>query len=309
MPVRGFGELAEALRRSTVQVLQGGRERGSGSGVVWDADGLIVTNAHVARGDTARIELWDGSAFHSRVIARDTRRDLATLRIPARGLAAISPGDSSALRPGELVMAVGNPLGFIGALTTGVVHAHGPLRGFGRRNWVQAAVRLAPGNSGGPLADAQGRLIGINTMVVSGGFALAVPSNTVADFVSRGDSGLLLGVTVRPVPLSRGGPLGMLVLEVAPTAPLKPPRCLCETYSRPPMGSRSAHWMTSAMPWNRLAPAHSPCSSNAATSACAVKSSCACKPKGSQRDSCPGRSRVSRCPSGLGGAASRVAQH
>jgi serine protease Do len=108
-----------------------------------------------------------------------------------------------------MVLAVGNPMGFIGALTTGVVHAQGPLRGLGRQSWVQAAVRLAPGNSGGPLADAQGRVIGINTMVVRGGLALAIPSNAVADFLRRG-ARPSLGVTVRPVEV------GLLVLEVAP---------------------------------------------------------------------------------------------
>ena len=209
-----FGEVAERLRRSTVQV-HAGRERGSGSGVIWNQDGLIVTNAHVARTDRARVELWDGRAFNAEVTARNARRDLVSLRIPARALPAATPGDSSALRPGELVVAVGNPLGFIGALTTGVVHALGPLNGLGRQVWVQAAVRLAPGNSGGPLADAQGRVIGLNTMIAAGGLALAVPSNAVADFVRRGSSAVMLGVTVRPVLLENRRAIGLLVLEVS----------------------------------------------------------------------------------------------
>src|SRR5258706_12605695 len=107
------------------------------------------------------------------------RRDLASLKIGATGLPAATPGDSSALRVGELVIAVGNPMGFIGALTTGVVHALP-----NRKRWVAADVRLAPGNSGGPLADAQGCVIGINTMI-AGGLALAVPSNVVAEFLAR----------------------------------------------------------------------------------------------------------------------------
>jgi serine protease Do len=206
--------VAERLRRSTVQV-HAGRERGSGSGVIWSQDGLIVTNAHVARADRAQVELWDGRSFEAEVTTRDARRDLVSLRISARALPAATPGDSSALRPGELVVAVGNPLGFIGALTTGVVHALGPLAGLGRQSWVQAAVRLAPGNSGGPLADAEGRVIGLNTMVASGGLALAVPSNTVTDFLRRGTSGVTLGVTVRPVLLEDRRSVGLLVLEVA----------------------------------------------------------------------------------------------
>lgn len=110
------------------------------------------------------------------------------------------------------MVAVGNPLGFVGALTTGVVHASGSVRGLGRRRWVQAAIRLAPGNSGGPLADAEGRVVGINTMVVAGGVALAIPSDNVVDFLKRG-SRPALGVVVRPVNV------GLLVLEVVPNSP------------------------------------------------------------------------------------------
>ena len=215
MANRDFGEVAESLRRSTVQVTERRGGRGGGSGVIWSSDGLIVTNAHVARSDRARVELWDGRKFEGEVTARDTRRDLASLQIRAQQLPAAASGDSHALRPGELVVAVGNPLGFIGALTTGVVHGVGAMRGLGRQIWVQAAVRLAPGNSGGPLADAQGRVIGVNAMVVSGGLALAVPSNAVANFLKRG-AGVMLGVTVRPVLLDDRRSVGLLVLEVAP---------------------------------------------------------------------------------------------
>jgi serine protease Do len=134
--MQGFGEIAERLRRSTVQVFSD-RRRGGGSGVVWKPDGLIVTNAHVARQPQAQVELWDGRRFEARVVAYDARRDLAALRIAAQGSAgglagsagglaagdcAATPGDSSRLRPGELVIAVGSPLGFSGALSTGVVH-------------------------------------------------------------------------------------------------------------------------------------------------------------------------------------------
>src|SRR5207248_2457513 len=118
---------------------------------------------------------------------------------------------TSSLNPGELVVAVGNPLGFTGALTTGVVHSVGVIAGLGSRPWVQATVRLAPGNSGGPLADAAGRLVGINTMVVSGAIALAIPGSIAADFVKNG-AGPRLGVSVQPVRLSRG--VGLLVMNV-----------------------------------------------------------------------------------------------
>src|SRR6202158_5032948 len=186
MAVTGFGEIAEKLRRSTVLVHAG--SRGSGSGVIWSSDGVIITNAHVARGMQISLQLWDGREFDATVASRDPHRDLAPLRLGAPNLPSVSVADSSLVRPGELAIAIGNPMGFVGALTTGVIHAVGPLPGIGSQSWVQADVRLAPGNSGGPLADARGRVIGINTMV-AGSLALAIPSNIVLDFLSAGQSG------------------------------------------------------------------------------------------------------------------------
>jgi len=218
MAIAGLGEIAEKLRRSTV-LLHAGR-RGSGSGVIWTSDGLIVTNAHVARSTPACVQLWDGREFEATITARDLHRDLAALHINASALPAATPADSAQLRPGELVIAVGNPLGFVGALTTGVVHAVGPIRGFGSQSWVQAGVRLAPGNSGGPLADARGQVIGINTMV-AGRVGLAIPSNAVRKFLSIGPSYAWLGVTLRPVLVPRrdGNAFGLVVLEVEPASP------------------------------------------------------------------------------------------
>ena len=119
---------------------------------------------------------------------------------------------------GELVIAIGNPFGFIGALTTGVVHAVGRVPGLGPMKWVQADVRLAPGNSGGPLADAQGRVIGINTMI-AGGVGLAVPSNAVLRLLSTSRMELPrypLGVVVRPAEISMNGRmrLGLVIVEL-----------------------------------------------------------------------------------------------
>jgi serine protease Do len=218
MAIEGLGEIAEQLRRSTVLIHAG--SRGSGSGVIWSGDGAIVTNAHVARGSNTRVQLWDGREFDATVTARDPRSDLATLRIHANSLPTASPGDSSQLRPGELAIAIGNPMGFVGALTTGVIHAIGPVRGLGFQSWVQASVRLAPGNSGGPLANASGRVIGINTMV-AGRLALAVPSNAVRDFLAAGPGHARLGVTLHPVRLPRlnGRTFGLVLLEVEPGSP------------------------------------------------------------------------------------------
>jgi serine protease Do len=200
-----LGTVAETLRRSTVRI------GGSGSGVIWKP-GVIITNAHVARQNRLKVEVWNGQTMEGVVEKRDPRRDLALLRTPEIE-PLVQAGDSDRLRPGQIVIAVGNPLGFVGALSTGVLHGHGPIDGLGRHSWVQADVRLAPGNSGGPLADAAGRVIGINTMI-AGRLALAVPSNDVARFLATSSSRVTLGVTLRPIPN-----LGLLILEVAPDSP------------------------------------------------------------------------------------------
>jgi serine protease Do len=226
MPVTSFGEIAENLRRSTVFIHAG--RRGNGSGVIWSSDGLIATNAHVARRERLRVQLWDARELDATLESADIVRDIAVLRVNAKNLPAATPADSSRVRPGELAIAIGNPLGFVGALTTGVVHAVGPLPGLGPQSWVQAGVRLAPGNSGGPLADAAGRIIGINTMV-AGQLALAIPSNAVTDFLSgrrsnKDTNDAWLGVTLYPVQVPTSGTraaksFGLVVLEVDPGSP------------------------------------------------------------------------------------------
>lgn len=146
----------------------------AGAGVVWRADGLILTNAHVAKGAVS-VVLPDRRVLPARLAARDVEHDLAALVVEATGLSAAEIGDSDALRVGELVLAVGNPLGVVRALSAGLVHATG-------RRFIQADLRLAPGNSGGPLADARGRVVGLNAMIV-GGLAVAVPSRAGWRFV------------------------------------------------------------------------------------------------------------------------------
>jgi len=179
-----LAELAGGLRRSTVEVRTGGA--GVGSGVIWTADGVVVTNAHVARSDVTTLVLWDGRTVSGRVTARDRRRDLATIAITGGGIVdGLRPatiGHPSTLRTGDLVVALGNPLGVAGALALGIVHALEPGHA-GRPRWIRADIRLAPGNSGGPLADAQGRVVGVNTMI-AGGLGIAVPVTTVARFLS-----------------------------------------------------------------------------------------------------------------------------
>lgn len=198
--------VAEQLRCSTVQVRSD--RLSAGSGVIWNSDGLIITNAHVAPKERATVELNDGRVLEAVVTAQDPHRDLAALRVEATDLPAATMGNSTTLRVGELVLAVGNPLGLVGALTTGVIYSNSSQK------WVIADIRLLPGNSGGPLADAQGQVIGINTMIADG-LALAVPSKAVERFL-KGDRRPKLGVTLRPVLVSLGNKrvLGLLILEV-----------------------------------------------------------------------------------------------
>lgn len=215
MALYGFGEIAEQLRRSTVEVKNG--RHGQGSGFIVKSDGVIVTNAHVAGDAGLSVRLWDGSSFPARLTARSTRRDLAVLQISTRNLTPVTLANSDELRVGELVMAVGNPFGFTGAVTTGIVHAVGRMPGLGPAQWIQADVQLAPGNSGGPLADARGNVVGVNTMI-AGGLGLAVPANAVARLVAGELQQAPLGVVIRPVGVQVSGTkrLGLLILEVVP---------------------------------------------------------------------------------------------
>lgn len=207
--MRGFNEVVEKLRRSTVQITHG---RGGGSGVVWDAAGTIVTNAHVARSDQLDLIDSSGRKFRGSVARRDPELDLAIIKTKDRDLEPAIIGDSSRLRPGEITIAVGNPLGVAGAAAWGIVHSVGPLDFGARPNWIQADIRLAPGNSGGALATATGEVIGINTMVY-GGLGLAAPSNEVAAFV-RGESNRVhLGVELVTAPQ------GLVVVAVKEGSP------------------------------------------------------------------------------------------
>jgi serine protease Do len=207
-----FGEIAEKLRRSTVQV--GAGRRHFGSGVIW-SDRRIVTNAHVlVAGHEPQIELWNGRKAPAQILKTDRRRDLAALQIDCDGLNAATHGDSVALRPGELLIAVGSPFGFVGAVSTGVFHHTGVFPGSAQA-WIVSDVRLAPGNSGGPLANARGEVVGINTML-AGRMALSVPSKSVAQFLAQAETRRPgLGVVVRPMQTGAKG-ITFLVLEVVP---------------------------------------------------------------------------------------------
>jgi serine protease Do len=239
----GLADLTAQVRASVVQVHAGGR--GIGSGIIWrveapDASGAsdatIVTNAHVVRATSEKaltLQLADQRKLQGTLIAVDPEHDLAALRVHASGLQPAQIGNSTALRVGELVLAVGHPMGRVGALMLGVVAARAPVDpdtrlepvepaadalkhpvadggtppGRERRqpgvDFIQADIRLYPGNSGGPLADAQGRVVGVNAMV-GGGLAFAIPSHVVEQFlaeVGQATAPLSLGVQVLTAPL------------------------------------------------------------------------------------------------------------
>jgi serine protease Do len=157
---------------------------GAGSAVVLTPDGFLLTSAHVVSGSMrrGRAAFVDGREEHFDVVGRDPLSDLAVLRTEGDGLEAAELGDASALRVGQLVVAIGNPHGFAGSVTAGVVSALGrslPTRS--RRtvriidNVIQTDAALNPGNSGGALADNRGRVVGVNTAVAGVGLGLAVP--------------------------------------------------------------------------------------------------------------------------------------
>src|SRR5262245_34921892 len=138
---RALTDVAERLTRITVRIL--GPRGATGSGVIWAAGGLVLTNAHVVHGPSD-VVLSTGQRFAGRLVARDADADLAALAVGAGGLPAAEIGDARTLRVGEVVVAVGNPLGLDGALTTGVVHAmRGPRRA---PRFIEADLRLLPGN-------------------------------------------------------------------------------------------------------------------------------------------------------------------
>ncbi len=166
-----------------------GRRRhgqGAGSGVLIAPDGYVLTNAHVVDGaSSVEVTLTDGASLDARTVGVDRATDLAIVRIAGSSLPFLPPTNAATLRPGQLVVAIGNPLGFQSTVSAGVVSATArALRGRDGRlieNLVQHTAPLNPGNSGGPLVEARGRLVGINTAIIAHaqGMSFAIPIETV----------------------------------------------------------------------------------------------------------------------------------
>jgi S1-C subfamily serine protease len=194
--VMGAAETAgPAVVHIAVAKNQNGKQvqAGVGSGLVFASDGLILTNSHVVAGATSvAVTMADGQRSTARVLGEDPHTDIAVLRTDNQLAApSLSFVDSKTIRPGQLAVALGNPLGFEHTVTAGVVSAVGrSLRAVTGRlidDVIQTDAALNPGNSGGPLVDAKGRVIGINTAVIRGaqGICFSVAANTALDVVTQ----------------------------------------------------------------------------------------------------------------------------
>jgi serine protease Do len=215
---------AERVGPAVVKVQPSRRRQGMGSGVIFDSSGRILTNEHVVRGaGSVTVTLTDGRRFPAAVVGADPSVDIAVLQVPMKDLP-VAELHSGSLRPGQLVVAIGNPYGLSWTVTAGVVSAVGrelPLGGgLVLHDVIQTDVPINPGNSGGPLVDAQGRVVGITTAVMpfARGVGFAVPISTVLATLARFQEmrhhdGVRLGIRAAAI---EGG---VLVLDVDVDSP------------------------------------------------------------------------------------------
>jgi serine protease Do len=190
------------------------RQQGIGSGVIATKDGYVLTNNHVVDGaDEVKVALQDGREFTAKVIGRDPKTDVAVIKIDAKDLPAVPMADSDKVEVGDVVLAVGNPFGIGQTVTTGIVSAtgRGGAIGLDYEDFIQTDAAINPGNSGGALVDAEGRLIGINTAILSRsggnqGIGFAIPVNLARD---------VMGSLVKDGRVTRGY-LGVKIQDVTP---------------------------------------------------------------------------------------------
>jgi len=190
------------------------RQQGIGSGVIVTKDGYILTNNHVVDGaDEVKVALQDGREFTAKVIGRDPKTDVAVIKISARDLPAVPMADSDKVQVGDVVLAIGNPFGIGQTVTTGIVSAtgRGGAVGLDYEDFIQTDAAINPGNSGGALVDSEGRLIGINTAILSRsggnqGIGFAIPTNLARD---------VMGSLIKDGHVTRGY-LGVMIQDLNP---------------------------------------------------------------------------------------------
>jgi S1-C subfamily serine protease len=232
----GPAVVAIGIRKTETPRRFGGESDGSGSGMIIAPDGFVLTNDHVVENTkSVEVSFTDGHTHKAEIIGTDPATDLAVVRTAGGGFPAVELGDSDSLSVGQLAIAIGNPLGFQSTVSAGVISALGrSLRGSSGRlieNVIQTDVALNPGNSGGPLVDSRGRVIGINTAMIymAQGISFSVPVNTakwvVGELLTRGKvrrAFLGLGVQGRPISRRLQRALGKATSTLVEIASLEP---------------------------------------------------------------------------------------
>jgi len=181
------GALDELVRGVRPSLVVGGDRFGAGAGIVWDAQGLILTNSHVVNGRTPVVMLHDDREFEARLVGRDAEIDLALMEINARDLPAARVAESEP-RVGEMVFAFGHPWGQREYVSSGIVSAVSTAQTRGARGSIpviRSDAPLAPGNSGGPLVNGSGEVVGINAMIVGGDQSISIPASVARQFVRK----------------------------------------------------------------------------------------------------------------------------
>ena len=184
-------DLAEVIGKVRQSLVRISNDRGGeGAGTIWHPDGLIVTNRHVIAGThRLRVTLQNGERYPAQVLAEDPQTDLAAISIPETDLPCVEPGDSRSLKTGQWVMALGHPFGITNAATGEIVIAAGTRLGDmefqNGHDWLAVNLVLRPGHSGGPLFDAQGRLVGVNTIMNGPAVGVAIPVDVIKHFLKE----------------------------------------------------------------------------------------------------------------------------